>query len=369
MGRCYNPECKTDLLNDEAFIGEIAHISPWCESNDNSLENLLLLCPTCHTKIDKNRTQWPDTELVRWQQVRRQEVESYGESVNSFADLREAVRPIFRRNSVIFDQYGPEGVGTSAGARRDLWLKFEPELVANDQKLVSLLTRNRRLLHTENQELVDEFADHVAEFIATRGPSPHTRALLFPRDLLSVFGMAKPTHESLPPSVSALQEFVRHLIHQGIFVGLSLTPEQRLTYLHEDQQVELDLNDRPRMQQIFFSNRYFVPQTTKVRLQDLVWVLKWMDKSGVEYKWLDSTRLTELIVANRYFVKFCYSYAWADVDEAELPGAKDMIVVNLHVWNKPDIDVDAVNATSAVGLHHLNQREFLEFCRRSLTAD
>ncbi len=269
---------------------------------------------------------------------------------------------------MIFHEYGPDRVDTSADARRELWMKFEPELIANDQKLVSLLTRNRRVLHDENQKLVDEFSDHVAELIATRGPSPSARALLFPTDLLSVFGMAKPTHEQLPPSVSALQAFIRHLIEKGVFVGLSLTSEQRLTYLHNGRQISLDLNDRPRMQQIYFSNRFFVPQTTKVRLQDLVWVLEWMDKWGIEYKWRDLTRLTELVVADRFFVKFCHSYAWADLDEAELPGAKDMIVVNLHGWNKPEIDEGAVTATSAVGLHHLNQKEFLEFCRM-LAAD
>lgn len=369
MGRCFNPECKTNLLPSGNSIAHIAHISQWSDSKDHSLANLLLLCPSCHTKIDKVRTQWPETKLATWQPIRRQELESLCHSVRTFAELRRAVRPIFRRNHAIFANYGPGGTGASEGTRRELWLRFEPELLANNQQVAMMLSSNRSLFHKENQELVDEFADHVAEFIATRGPSPNARALLFPRDLLSVFGIAQSTQTSLPPSVSALENFLKRLMDQGRFINLSLTPKQQLTYRHKGRRVVLDLNERHRMQQIYFSSYSFVPQTTKVRLKDLVWVLQWMDNSGIEYLWQDITRLTELFVANRFFVKFCYSYAWTDVDEAELPGTKDMIVVNLYGWNKQDIDEDAVIATSAVGLHHLNQKEFLEFCRRSSTVD
>jgi hypothetical protein len=46
--RCAIPTCKYTRV-------EIAHIVPWAESNDNSFENLIALCPNCHDLYDKDR--------------------------------------------------------------------------------------------------------------------------------------------------------------------------------------------------------------------------------------------------------------------------------------------------------------------------
>lgn len=44
--RCSIPTCR-------ATTTEIAHIVPWAESRDNSFENLIALCPNCHTRYDQ----------------------------------------------------------------------------------------------------------------------------------------------------------------------------------------------------------------------------------------------------------------------------------------------------------------------------
>lgn len=51
--------CLTALeytFDDSNFFhfAENAHITPHSETADNSFENLICLCPTCHTKFDKN---------------------------------------------------------------------------------------------------------------------------------------------------------------------------------------------------------------------------------------------------------------------------------------------------------------------------
>jgi hypothetical protein len=46
--RCAIPTCR-------ATTTEIAHIVPWAESQDNSSENLIALCPTCHTRYDQKK--------------------------------------------------------------------------------------------------------------------------------------------------------------------------------------------------------------------------------------------------------------------------------------------------------------------------
>ncbi|MFO0828704.1 MAG: HNH endonuclease signature motif containing protein [Phycisphaerales bacterium] len=46
--RCAIPTCR-------ATTTEIAHIEPWAKSHDNSLANLIALCPTCHARFDQKK--------------------------------------------------------------------------------------------------------------------------------------------------------------------------------------------------------------------------------------------------------------------------------------------------------------------------
>lgn len=55
LGVCLNPECKEKIVNFDLDISEKAHIIEYCQSQDNSYENLIILCPNCHTRFDKNK--------------------------------------------------------------------------------------------------------------------------------------------------------------------------------------------------------------------------------------------------------------------------------------------------------------------------
>ena len=46
--RCAIPTCR-------ATTTEIAHIVPWADTHDNSFENLIALCPNCHTRFDQKK--------------------------------------------------------------------------------------------------------------------------------------------------------------------------------------------------------------------------------------------------------------------------------------------------------------------------
>lgn len=55
MGKCMNPNCMADLFRGTGDIIEKAHIDSYCETEDNSFENLVILCPNCHTDFDKKK--------------------------------------------------------------------------------------------------------------------------------------------------------------------------------------------------------------------------------------------------------------------------------------------------------------------------
>ncbi|MFC9473074.1 HNH endonuclease [Nocardia sp. NPDC056952] len=46
--RCAIPTCRTTTT-------EFAHIVPWAQTQDDSFENLIALCPNCHTRFDQKK--------------------------------------------------------------------------------------------------------------------------------------------------------------------------------------------------------------------------------------------------------------------------------------------------------------------------
>ena len=45
---------------------EKAHIIPWCETQDHSAENLIVLCANCHTRSHAEK--WPESMLRAYKQ-------------------------------------------------------------------------------------------------------------------------------------------------------------------------------------------------------------------------------------------------------------------------------------------------------------
>ena len=94
MGRCMNPDCQTELFIGDGDIIERAHIVPYCETKDNSFDNLVILCPNCHKKFDKLHLFTID-QIREWKQIRRNEVDRFfSKTYTSFKELRETVASI-----------------------------------------------------------------------------------------------------------------------------------------------------------------------------------------------------------------------------------------------------------------------------------
>ena len=76
MGRCMNPACQADLFVYDGDIIERAHLDPYCDTADNSFENLVVLCPTCHTNFDKNHAFSVD-EIKQWKAKRKADTPAF----------------------------------------------------------------------------------------------------------------------------------------------------------------------------------------------------------------------------------------------------------------------------------------------------
>ena len=362
IGHCMNPQCQAELIEGGVNVGEMAHIEPHSGGGDVSFENLILLCRRCHKKTGNSGT----AVFTVWKANRNLEIKGrFTVSYSSFNGLRKAVTPILERNRRILENYGPFNDDSHMAERQKLWRKFESEIICNNRRLELMLGANKHLLHQENQDIVDQFVAHAREFVATRENNLIGRALLFPQGLLSIFGLSQALF-GLPPNLSALQNFVSSLIRKESLVSLDLNDPPCVTYLDAGKTVRLMLEDRPRLQQVFWNGRFFRPSNTDVRIANLVFFAQWLSNNRIEYAFCDMGKLTDLTLNGEHEIRLCHKYllSLSDVQMMELEEGN--MVVNLHNWNSAPISKEAHEYASQIGVRLFSQNDFFKFAHKEL---
>lgn len=212
-GKCMNPDCRADLFISNGDIAERAHIVPYCESAENTFDNLILICPNCHTNFDKNSAFTAD-EVRKWKSIRHAEIDRvFGKTFSSFDDLRKEAAPLLARNKSIYENYYMKD-------KRKLWDVFEKEIIVNNRKLCTMFESNLCLFQNHkdnsfsNQAAVRDFIDHAKEFEATRDNTERQRSILFPEVINSIFGI-QPTEGDLLPSAESLELLIKSLTNRG----------------------------------------------------------------------------------------------------------------------------------------------------------
>ena len=124
-GYCQNPACNREVFaffesGDVSTLGELAHIIGQSEHGPrgkdslgreerDEYENIILLCPTCHTLVDKNPEQYPADTLHMWKRHHEEKIRQvFVVPICSTRDsLATVVHKLLRRNEAIFRHYGP----------------------------------------------------------------------------------------------------------------------------------------------------------------------------------------------------------------------------------------------------------------------
>lgn len=329
MGRCMNPECKAELFKESGDIMEKAHIIPYCDTEDNSYENLIILCPNCHTNFDKNGAFSVD-EVKTWKQIRKDEFERFfSKEYATFEELKSEVVPLLLRNQAIFENY-------YLGDRRKLWDVFEGEILSNNRIIKSMLKHNTKLIQAHSNEsysnlaIVQKFMIHIDEFEATRLSKEKEREVLFPTEINSLFGIA-PLKESFIPSVESIESLIAVLQDKGEFKSIVLGVDNPYIQIERDSTCEIIyLNDTPRLRQMYYDNHCF--RGVNVRFESLNYALKAIRSRELEFKFLNINNLKEITV-NGVKIVFIYEYCLSKVKLHQLSPDEKCVVINLHNWN------------------------------------
>ena len=374
MGHCMNPKCARDLMESGSSVGEMAHIKANSEGGDASFDNLILLCRNCHKSIDDARKQNDNGKLTidklrEWKSERNREIRTrFQRRYKSFAELKGEVTPILQENGRIFDSYGPDSRNPANTELHPLWKEFEPTIIANNAKIETILVANMNWLARNNQDIARKFFSHAREFANTRENKAIIRANLFPKELLSVFGLDV-VHKGYTFNVSDLQNLIADLKSQGRFIALDLADPAMLRY-REDTGSEacLYLDDLPNVDQTYFNGRRYRHQTqsTNVRLDSLIFVARWLHRQRAPWDIPDYQDLTTFVVNNTYRVKLLHEYTVSVEALSEIEIKDNLIVVNLHNWNDGPYSEEAKRYAATHGFKAFNINGFFSFVHRLL---
>ncbi len=358
MGKCMNPECQTDLFVFDGDIIERAHLIPYCKTADNSFDNLVLLCPNCHTNFDKNHA-YDVEEIRRWKAMRKADIDRwFGKKFNTFEEMKQAVHPILSENKTFYEQY-------YLGDNKELWDGVEAKILSNNRALRVILENNLGLLQSHkkkeysNLEVVRVYLAHLDEFELTRSNEEKNRKILFPVKINSIFGIA-PVEDTLLPSTESLEALICALKNTGnlfdIVLG-TLDPHIILKNNHKNEIIYL--KDTPKVRQLYHDYKCF--RTVGVRLDSLNYALRYLRKRKVPFKFNRVDNLRELSI-NGHEVIFVYEYCLSKASLIELSPPADSIVVNLHNWNDEScISKEAYAFSEKIGVTLLTMGAYYKY--------
>lgn len=353
MGKCMNPDCEQELFLEKWDIIELAHIVPYADTKDNSFENLIVLCPNCHTNFDKNHKYSKD-QVKDWKQRRQEDRdEFFSQEFQSFDELEEKIKPLLIRNKIIYENYYLE-------EKKELWEKFEPQILINNHKIKWLLNKNMHLLQTNkewesNQTIINELIQHIDEFEVTRGNTEKERAVLFPEKVNSIFWVEPiKEQEIMLQSLASLECFIQKLKQNGGLIGVDLiSQDPKITYTKNKTTIELYLKDTPRLRQEYYNYQCF--RESWVRIKWFLLLLQYMKNNNIEFWRQDETQLSVIQVNSRSLI-FLSKYLLSRADIIALFPKPQTIIVNINTWDT--ISKEAYEFAKEIEIDLRNQKDF-----------
>ena len=181
-GRCSYPGCSTpciDHIEDcPTVIGEMAHViakrhqGPRAidSGGDDSYDNLILLCPTHHTLIDKAHNKFTKQILIKMKCDHEKSI-SDALSVPHFDTVDEVLQYIQKllvENKTAWLIYGPESDEAMANPLSnlaDLWaFRKLDTIVPNNQRITNVIMENKNLFDIESYQAACMFIEHARGF-------------------------------------------------------------------------------------------------------------------------------------------------------------------------------------------------------------
>ncbi|MDO6542556.1 HNH endonuclease [Photobacterium sanguinicancri] len=209
-GHCQRPECLDPLfpaeLNGVKHIAEIAHVLPHGkagprskevpsgEFNPDSFDNLILLCPKCHTIIDKNPDAYPRAIILEWKRNHltnlaiKQGIRLY----ENRSEARAALISKLSENKAIWKKFAPiDGSEFEFDPESEtalLWKqRMKSVILPNNYHTQSILATNVSHMTADEHEVFAEFKEHIRGLTDRHICGVAGQAIRFPKKMEEIF--------------------------------------------------------------------------------------------------------------------------------------------------------------------------------------
>ncbi|PCF94104.1 HNH endonuclease [Vreelandella nigrificans] len=183
-GHCQHPDCLEPLfpaeMGGDKHIAEMAHVIPHGKTGPrhderpagefeaDSFENLILLCPTCHTIIDKDSGGYSRSTLLGWKSnhlaalANRQGIRSYDER----GQVRDAVITAMTENKAVWNEFAPsDGASFEYDPESETaktWVqRMRGVILPNHFRIQAIIKANRHHMTEAEQQTFARYQEHV----------------------------------------------------------------------------------------------------------------------------------------------------------------------------------------------------------------
>ena len=130
--------------------------------------NLILLCPTCHTMVDKAPESYPAHDLKRQKCARIHAITAVGNSpiCTTRSDARTQAVRLLTRTRLLFEEYGPspeDGSMASIEAAQAWSEQVLDQIVPLNKLLIALIEVNRDLTTESDRRTAELLRQHTSD--------------------------------------------------------------------------------------------------------------------------------------------------------------------------------------------------------------
>jgi hypothetical protein len=128
-----------------------------------SFSNLILLCPNCHTIVDRSPDDFPTELLVQWKRGHERRLRGMlgAQQFTTREEAHAALLRLLAQNEAVWMTYGPDSPAAAIPESADTWLRQVSEvIIPNNARISAMLEANSHLLQTSEHVEVALFDTH-----------------------------------------------------------------------------------------------------------------------------------------------------------------------------------------------------------------
>ena len=209
-GHCQKPECLQPLfpaeMGGDKHIAEMAHVIPHGKKgprheerpdddyDTEAFDNLILLCPTCHTIIDKDPSAFPRAILIGWKQQHQANL-AHKNGIKAYVsrnDTRAAIAERMAENKAIWNEFAPvDGAAFEFNPESEiaeLWVRrMRSVILPNHYRIQSIVEANLHHATGLEKDTFAQYKEHVRGLTERHVCGVSGSAIRFPKEMENLF--------------------------------------------------------------------------------------------------------------------------------------------------------------------------------------